>query len=195
MIDEEFRYGLTETHEIIESLKKYTIKNIVRAYNRLILDDWKKDRTHIPINKYFNQLPGVILIHLDNDDIIGFSGESIKDSVVAWFDTKNGVHDYTTYYDREFFNFMQYDDPVYAEKDDWSDFVGQRVTNIQVLKVDQNEKQWMNDSLQRGIILETSKGNMLISYCLEIPNGGVLSLNKKSDITDEIWGCTEVIQL
>jgi len=195
MIDEEYRFGLTESPEIVKALKQHTIKNIVRAYNKITLDDYIEKDSHIPVTSFFNRIPGVILLYLDNDDIIGFAGEDIKGSVVVWFDTKDGVHDYTTYYDREYFSFMQHNDITYADKDNWSDIVGHVVTNIQVLKVDRNEKQRMPDSLQRGIILETPNGNMLISFCLRLPNGGVLALNKKSDITDEIWNCTEVIQL
>lgn len=119
------------------------MKRVYHKYSIADVIDGSDEQT----KKYtFNNLPGTILLSLENGDVIGFKGEGIKDSVVAWFDTHNGIIDETNYYDREWAEYMGYDDAIYSDRDQWEGLINTSITKIKVLKIDQGERKYFQDS-------------------------------------------------
>ena len=192
----EFRDGLTENLQIINALKSYAITNITRISDPYSIERYKKKIDTVKQSEIFNLLPSVLLFHLENGDIIGFYGDDLKDSVVTWFDTCNGIEDDTTYYYRDWAEYMSYNDPIYSTDDNWSHMIGQKVNKIQVLTIERGEIKRFPDSLQRAIILETNRGDMVISFCLlNLPSGSSFPLTRKADLPSELWGKALITEL
>lgn len=195
MSENECRSAITENIEIVNLLKTCVIKNIVRKYYPRTLERFLEKEPKIAPIRIFDCLPGALLFHLESGDVIGFSGDDIKESVVVWFDIKDGVEDDTNYYNRELSSSISYDDAMYSKKENWEHLINVKIEKLTALKVDKGEVQYFDDSLQRAIILETSKGDMVISFCmLDLPEGAPFPLTRKADIPQEILNRAEIIE-
>jgi len=189
----EIYYGLTETSEILKSLREFKVENIVRVHGRTIFDDYMKDKD-ISINDFFDILPGAILVYLENGDVIGFDINEIKHSIVVWYDVHKGVEIDTEYHIRELSSYISQDDITYSHKDEWNHIVGHKMKKISVIDYDDGRyKRSFNDSFQRAIVLETDAGDMVLSY---LPGRGeAFPLIRKSQIPKEIWDNSKIIEL
>jgi hypothetical protein len=94
--------------------------------------------------------------------VIGFASNDVKRSIVTWFDEKDGVKEYF-YLCRSGVEFS-YDYPIHSVKDNWSGIINEKVISITVFTVKKpvEDKKFV-DSFEAAILLETAKGNMLIS--------------------------------
>jgi len=195
MMDEfiEECFGLTQSPDIVKALKTFTIKNIVRAYNTLTLERYAQDKKNILTHDYFDMLPGTILVHLDNNDIIGFQYDDNKDSIIVWYDTHQGVKYHTPYYVQELSNFMSYDDPVYSRKENWKNLIGNKLTKICILENKEDDIRYFDDAFQRAIILESEKENIVLSSLPEFLYP--LCIIKKSQISQNILNKSKLIEL
>ena len=195
MRDEEYRDGLTENKIVVDALKKHNIVKIVQAYSPGVLDLWLEEQK-VPVDEIFNYLSGALLFHLDNGDVVGFAGDTLKCSVVSWFDTYNGQEDDTNYYDRDWYSYMDSADSEYSSIDNWSHMINEKIISVTVLVIDQGEKKYFNDSLQRLVILETKKGDMVLSYMLfDLLGGPSFPFTRKADIPCDIWNKAKIVQL
>lgn len=193
MSEEEYCSGITQNPDIVKSLKTSTVVKIIRAHYEGALN-YFLEKT--PSEDAFDFIGGTLLFQLSNGDVIGFFRDQVKNSVICWFDTHDGIEADTDHYDREWSNFIDYDDPIYSKKNNWDHVVGEKITSIKVLITDQGEKKYFDDSLQRAVILETEKGDMVFSYCLlDLPSGSPTPLTRKKDIAQEIWGKAQIIEL
>ena len=194
-MSDEFRNGITENLEIVNALKNNSILKIERVSNPNTIRRFE-DKKGIKKSKIFNLMPGTVLIHLDNGDVIGLDGEELKESVVVWFDHHDGINDDTVYYFRECAEFMSYDDSIYSSNDDWTHLIGEKINSIQILIVSENKKKIFVDSFQKVIILNTSKGDIVFSFCiLDLPNSSSFPLARKVDIPQQLWDISEIIEL
>ncbi|GAA3918685.1 hypothetical protein [Litoribacillus peritrichatus] len=191
---EEIRNGLTENENIIRSLKNNIVVNVQRVYFKSSLKEWLEDKKQ-NLSTYFNLECNSILVTLSNADIIGFADDDVKDSIVTWFDTQNGIEDDTQYYDREWSTLLDYDDPVYSNKDTWAVLIGEKVTRIRVLSIDLGGIKRFDDSFQRAIILETEKGGLVLSYGLKEIEGSYFPISKLEDFPQELMDKAEIIEL
>jgi hypothetical protein len=191
-------FGLTEAKDIVHTLKSNTIEKIVRAYNPYALEMSIKDsKSVLNTSAIFNVLIGELLFYLSNGDVIGFHAEDMKHSIVAWYEVHQGKQEEECYFLRDLCSYMRHDDPVYSHKDNLAHIIGNPITSIKVVVYEKmNEVVRFNDSSQRGIIIETAKGHMVMSYGLdELPVLAPFTLCQKSDIPQEIWDKATIIEV
>jgi hypothetical protein len=153
--------GISIDNRIVDALKNNLIINITKPLNEFGMSRFKK-RCNVQDEDMFSYSGKKIFIHLDNGDVIGFASNDVKRSVVTWFDEKDGVkeHFYLCRSGDEF----SYDDPIHSVKDNWSGIINEKVISITVFTVKNpvEDKKFV-DSFEAAILLETAKGNMLIS--------------------------------
>ena len=188
--------GLTEASEIVKTLKSSPIKKIVRAYNSATLErivkDYNPERRSI-----FNLISGTLLLYLQNNDIVGFHLEDMKESIVAWDELHQGVQNDECYYLRDLCSYMNHDDFNYSYKDNWRHIINESIKSIKVLVyVEEGDRAEFIDSCQKGIIFETDRGHMVISSGLDkSPIPAPFALCLKSDIPPEIWEKAKIIEV
>ena len=191
----EYRDGITKNLEIVNVLKNNTIVKILRISDSYSISRYENNQL-TKNNEIFNLIPKPILIYLSNGDVVGFYGDELKESVVTWFDIRNGVEDDTTYYCRDWAEYLPHNDSIYSKDENWSHIIGEKIINIKVLIIDQGEKKMFPDSLQRVVILETKKGEMVISYCvLNLPVVSFFPLTRLADFPKELWNKAKIIEL
>jgi hypothetical protein len=184
-------FGLTKSPNIVAILKQSPIKKIVRPYSEGMIDTYKKWKPNILMHEMFNYLPGPVLLHLENNDVIGFDGAATKDSIVAWYEVIQGKQNEEDHFMRDICQYMENNDPIYSTKENWTHMIGEKITNIKVLVYDRGKfKRSFTDSFQNVIIFETAKGDMALSHCLLD-----FQLTRKSEIPKEIWDKATVIEL
>lgn len=156
MSHEELRNGLTIEPEIEENLKS---SKVVKVEKYSLSESRRKQN---PEN-FFSREFGVILLHLENGNVIGFAEDPIKESVVSWFHTKDGERDCPPYYDEEYGEKKEITDSVYGNLDVARKLIGEKISSIRILK-DKNEPLIdFPDSNEKVIILETESGVVAIS--------------------------------
>ncbi len=191
---EEIRNGLTENKDIIRSLKNNDITNINRVYFKRSLKEWEEEKEQ-NLNTYFNLECNTILLTLSNADTIGFGVDDVKDSIVTWLDVHNGNEDDTQYYYRDWSTLLNYDDPIYSNKDIWAGFIGEKITRIRVLTIDLGGIKRFDDSFQRAIVLETENDGLVLSYGLKEIEGSYFPISKLGDFPQELMDKAVITEL
>ncbi|MDO6777198.1 hypothetical protein Q4591_17780 [Shewanella sp. 3_MG-2023] len=153
--------GISIDNRIVNALKSHRIINMTKPLSEFGMSRYKK-RRNVKDEDMFSYSGKKVFVHLDNGDVIGFASNDVKRSVVTWFDEKDGVkeHFYLCRRGDEF----SYDDPALSVKDNWSGIINEKVISITVFSVKNpvEDKKFV-DSFEAAILLETAKGNMLIS--------------------------------
>lgn len=184
-------YELSKNVDIIKSLKLSPINKIVKAYSNTDLVEEIKNTPHSSIDEIFNKLPGTVLFHLANDEIIAFAGCHDRDTIVCWYDFRRGIH-YRTYYPYQTNSeYMQHDDAKYAPLNNWSHILGKSLSKLRVLEYDSGRRPGVISKFEKAIIFETEGGNMVLSYMLM----DMFSLSTLEKIPDKFLVSSKIIEL
>jgi len=156
MSDEEIRNGITLEPEIVKSLKVNSIVNVDKYVLPSSLDTASPE-------KFFYAELGVVRLCLDNGDVISFAEDSVKESIVCWFDEKDGLKDCASYYDDGFWVNKSIDDVVYGDQCLSSKLLGTKINSIHVFKSKDKPLIDFPDSNERAIVLSTDRGSVALT--------------------------------
>ncbi|SBS38242.1 hypothetical protein MSP8887_03237 [Marinomonas spartinae] len=195
---EEVLPSLKYCPKVIGALKNNKISNISRIGGEGNISLVLKENPKALKNEVFNILSSPIRLHLDNGDIVAFALDAIKDSVVAWFDLKSGVEGFTSYYFKDYSEYIFYDDPIFGNKDVWSNIIGSQIEKILILTVDTGKREYMDDSFQCVVVLECDKSDLVISdqfYKVSGYENSIFTIGNKKDLPQEVWNKATVFEL
>ncbi|MBJ7554740.1 hypothetical protein [Marinomonas spartinae] len=186
--------GLTINDQIVSTLKENKIVDIVKPYSEFGMSRYKK-RRNVSEEDLFGYGGNSIFIYLENEDVIGFTVDDVKRSVVAWFDIRNGIK--TNTYLARVGNSFKYDHPKYSNKKKWIGMIEEKIISIKVFvrKTEEGSKNFY-DSDEIAVLLENSKDNMIISYTSSsFKYSSSMPVVKLEDVPDGFFDGTEVIEL
>lgn len=195
---EEMLPPLKDCPKVLDALKANKISNISRVSSKMYTDSALKDNPNISENEVFSSLSTPLRLHLDNGDIVAFALDPIKDSIVAWFDLRKGVEGFTSYYFKNFSEYLFYDDSLFGNGSAWSNIIGSQIEKIFMLTVDTGGKKYMDGSFQRVVVLKTSQSDLAISdqfYDVVGYGNSIFTIGYKDDLPQELWNKAEVLEL
>ena len=185
--------GLTLDKGIVNALKENKITNISRPQSEFGLRKYRA-RVDLADNEVFTYLGSLIYIHLECGDIVAFRANDVKNSIVTWFDVKDGVKEHV--HGQSTGDEMQYDDPKYSEKERFQGIINEKILSIKVFtrKQPENIKNFI-DSDEIAILFESAKSNMLLAFRGNFKYKTVMPVLKLEEAPEGFFDGTEIIEL
>jgi hypothetical protein len=185
----------SESMKLLCSLKGKVVRNVIRMMD-CDFDRFMND-FGVSSNQIFQLGYGVLFIEFDTGEVVGFSDDSLKKSVIVWKEDNLGAEEAILYlkgkYDE---SYTIIDAKSKYSEEEWCKLIGQVIRDILIIKVSNEPFLNRRFANERGVLFISNQDNeMFLSHQLYNEGPAHLILMKRKNIRDELKEYIEYIEV